>query len=99
MLNLGCVRNFVANADDGLSQVDENGRFVDNSHNRRYFINSYKDLIAKELSGRFPDLNWQETWRRSIRVIEENHDNPEWVKATVRQMRRDAGLPVWSFLY
>ena len=83
----------------GMPQLNENRKFEDTPGNRRFFLDAYVDLTQKEASGQFPDADWKREWSMRIQGIERNSENPDWKKSAIRKLRRDAGLPVWDFMY
>lgn len=83
----------------GMPLLNENGKFEDTADNRIFFYEAYRDLTEKEAADLFPEADWEEEWRMTIQAIEENNENPEWKKSAIRELRREAGLPIWSFMY
>ncbi len=88
-------------ANAGMPTSNADGKFVDTPQNRAFFYDAYQSGIQKEADGVFPQKNWEERWRTTCHEID-NHSTPQfarWKKATIRKLRRDAGLQVWSFMY
>ena len=89
--------NFQENA--GMPSTNEEGKFEDTPSNRKFFLEAYADLVKKEASGQFPEADWEKEWRMRIKAIKKNTENPNWEIDSIRKLRRDAGLPVWNFMY
>ena len=92
---LGCI----ARPDERLGAIEQrDGKFPDTPGNREHYERVYRHLIAAEMSGGFQGNDWKSDWRRVVEEIEENTENPGSVKAIIRRLRSEAGLPVWDFM-
>lgn len=83
----------------GFPSVNAEGRFADTLSNRAYSLDSYRTTIETELRHPEESENWEAFWRRTFGAIDENAENPAWVRSAIRTMRRDANLPVWKFMH
>jgi hypothetical protein len=75
------------------------GKFSDTPANRAHFLRVYRERVEREAQGLVPNANWKARWRRSLESLEESFENPAYIKKIIRELRREAGLAVWEFMY
>lgn len=93
---LGCAKR--PNMGAGMPDY-RNGKFIDSDYNKKQFERAYRDLVAAELSGNFPQRDWKLTWKACIEAVERSSENPQIVKKIIRKIRAEAGLPIWDYMW
>ena len=82
----------------GAPEVNDDGKFSDSPSNRQRFRKNVDDRIIQEKNDMLPGYDWERSWRGSVRAINQSSENPAYKKKYIISKRRDAGLPIWSFM-
>lgn len=82
----------------GAPEVNEAGKFSDSPYNRQRFRENVDARIIQEKGDMLPGFDWENSWRGSIRAIDQSSENPGYEKKYIIAKRREAGLPIWSFM-
>lgn len=82
----------------GAPEVNKNGKFSDSNYNRQFFEERVDASIKREKNNLLPGHDWEQGWRVSFREINQSSENPDYKKKYIISKRKEAGLPIWSFM-